>query len=74
VRALDGGPDGLAVIGRLLDLLPEALTPAGVALFEIGGDQEGPMLRLVDERLRGWTCKVRHDLAGLPRVARVARS
>ena len=37
--ALDGGPDGLDLVRRLLSLLPEVLAPAGVALLEIGADQ-----------------------------------
>jgi len=73
VGALDGGPDGLAVIGRLLDRLPEALTAAGVALVEIGGDQQPELLATVAARLPGWACEVRRDLGGLPRVARIAR-
>ena len=71
--ALDGGPDGLAVIGRLLDQLPEGLAPDGVALLEIGGDQEAELRALVAERLPGWSCEVEKDLGGLPRVAVVRR-
>jgi release factor glutamine methyltransferase len=67
--ALDGGPDGLAVIGRLLDQLPEGLAPEGVALLEIGGDQEAELRALVTARLPGWSCEVERDLGGLPRVA-----
>jgi len=37
--ALDGGPDGLAVIRRLLALLPTRLSDDGLALLEIGADQ-----------------------------------
>jgi len=74
VRALDGGPDGLAVIGRLVDLLPGALTTAGTALFEVGGDQEAGVRQLLADRLPGWSMDVRRDLAGLPRVVRVARA
>ena len=37
--ALDGGPDGLEVIGRLLDRLPDGLADDGVAFLEIGADQ-----------------------------------
>ena len=38
--ALDGGPDGLAVIGRLLDRLPgDARAATASALLEIGADQ-----------------------------------
>jgi release factor glutamine methyltransferase len=74
ILALDGGADGLAVIGRLVDLLPEVLAGDGVALLEIGADQREAMLALVAERLPGWRCEVELDLAGLPRVARIERS
>lgn len=73
VLALDGGPDGLAVIGRLLECLPAVLTDDGQALLEIGADQEVGITDLVAARLPGWTCAIERDLAGLPRVARVAR-
>lgn len=72
--ALDGGPDGLAVIDRLLDRLPGALVDDGVALLEIGADQGDAIVTLAGERLPGWHCVVEPDLAGLPRVARVARA
>jgi len=71
--ALDGGPDGLAVIGRLLDQLAGALADDGVALLEIGGDQEPDLLALAGERLPGWPCEVEKDLGGLPRVAILRR-
>ena len=72
VLALDGGTDGLEVIGRLLDRLPGALADDGVALLEIGADQGESVVALSGERLPGWRCTVEPDLAGLPRVARVA--
>jgi len=71
--ALDGGPDGLDVIRRLLDRLPDALAPGGVALLEIGADQETGIAAAVAEHLPGWRCAVSVDLAGLPRLARVER-
>jgi release factor glutamine methyltransferase len=71
--ALDGGPDGLAIIGRLLDALPGGLAPDGTALVEIGGDQGQAIVDLVAERLPSWTVRVEADLAGLPRVARIER-
>jgi release factor glutamine methyltransferase len=74
VDALDGGADGLRVIGRLLDQLPAALADDGVALLEIGGDQGQAMLDLAAERLRGWHCDLEPDLGGLPRVAVLRRS
>lgn len=67
--ALDGGPDGLRVIDRLLELLPGAMPGDGVALLEIGGDQAGEMGSLAAERLPGWSCEIELDLGGLPRVA-----
>jgi release factor glutamine methyltransferase len=69
VLALDGGPDGLRLIARLLDELPQRLAPGGAALLEIGGDQEAGMLDLVGERLPGWDLEIERDLGGLPRVA-----
>jgi ribosomal protein L3 glutamine methyltransferase len=36
-RALDGGPDGLAVIRRLLAQAPARLAPDGLLLLEVGG-------------------------------------
>ena len=72
-QALDGGPDGLVTIGRLLDMLPGSLERDGVALIEIGGDQAEAMGLAVLERLHGWACSIETDLAGLPRVARVMR-
>ena len=71
--ALDGGADGLEVIGRLLELLPAAMADDGVAMLEIGADQGEAIVELVAAKLPGWSCTVELDLAGLPRVARVAR-
>jgi methylase of polypeptide subunit release factors len=71
--ALDGGADGLQVIRRLLERLPEALAEAGTALIEIGGDQGDAIDRLVKDVLPGWSCAVELDLAGLPRVARLTK-
>ncbi len=71
--ALDGGSDGLEVIGRLLDRLPGTLEPDGVALLEIGADHGEAIGTLVAGRLAGWSCTVVPDLAGLPRVARIER-
>ena len=71
--ALDGGTDGLAVIGRLLARLPDALAAGGSALLEIGADQGEAIEALVVDRLPGWACTVEVDLAGLPRVARISR-
>jgi release factor glutamine methyltransferase len=71
--ALDGGPDGLAVVGRLVDQLDAGLAEDGVALLEIGGDQEPAMRALLGDRLPAWSCEIERDLGGLPRVAVVRR-
>ena len=71
--ALDGGADGLAVIGRLLDQLPSGLADGGVALLEIGAHQGPAIAALTDERLPGWSCDIVPDLAGLPRVVALRR-
>jgi release factor glutamine methyltransferase len=72
-HALDGGPDGLSVIGRLVAVLPEVLAQRGLALFEIGAGQAAGMAALVKELPGRWSCTIEPDLAGLPRVARVER-
>jgi release factor glutamine methyltransferase len=73
VRALDGGRDGLQVIARLLDQLPDAVAHGGAALLEIGGDQEHGFRDLAAARLRGWELEIARDLGGLPRVAVLRR-
>src|SRR5262245_12235532 len=72
--ALDGGPDGLALIGRLIDQLDAGLAIDGVALLEIGGDQESNLRALVADRLPAWSCEIGRDLGGLPRVAVLRRA
>jgi release factor glutamine methyltransferase len=72
-HALDGGPEGLSIIGRLLDALPEGLAPDGAAFLEIGADQGEAIVELANERLPGWSCQVETDLAGLPRTAVLRR-
>lgn len=74
VAALDGGPDGMAVIRRLLPQLPAAVVGHGTVLLEIGADQSGMMHEAVVELLPGWSCRIHPDLGGDPRVAQVERS
>jgi release factor glutamine methyltransferase len=74
VGALDGGPDGLEVIRRLLPKLPQAVAMNGAVLLEIGGDQAEPLAATVEQVLPGWSCTVHPDLSGSPRVAELERS
>jgi release factor glutamine methyltransferase len=72
--ALDGGPDGLTVIRRLVEALPSVLLPGGSALLEIGFDQ-GPAVEAVVAGLPGqWSCRIQLDLSGTPRLAHVERA
>jgi release factor glutamine methyltransferase len=71
--ALDGGPDGLDVIRRLLPRAPEVVAPGGAVLLEIGGDQAPLMRAAAAEALPGWSCTVHPDLSGSPRVALLER-
>jgi release factor glutamine methyltransferase len=70
-QALDGGPDGLDVIRRLLPQLPEALSRDGMALMEIGSDQGDAVAGEVGSLLPGWSSDVLPDLGGSPRVVGV---
>lgn len=72
--AIDGGPDGLVEIRRLLDRLPEVLAPAATTLIEIGADQGDALEAIVAEKLPGWATSVARDLAGQPRVVRIERA
>jgi release factor glutamine methyltransferase len=72
--ALDGGPDGLTPIRRLLPQLPAALTATGVALLEIGSDQADAVRLAVATILPGWSVEVFADLGGRPRGVALARA
>lgn len=72
-HALDGGPDGLTTIARLVAMLPDVLARGGVALLEIGSDQAAGVAALAAGLPGAWSCAVEKDLAGLPRVARIER-
>ena len=72
--ALDGGPDGLVVVRRLLAALPSALAPKGTALLEIGFDQGAAIEAAVAELPGEWTCRVQPDLSGHPRLASIERA
>ena len=72
--ALDGGPDGLDAIRRLLERLPEVLAQGATTLIEIGADQGDAVEAIVAEKLPGWSTSVARDLAGQPRVVRIDRA
>lgn len=66
--ALDGGPDGLDVLRRLLDLAPRALAPGGMLCCELFETNVGTAAELVRKQ-GGWAfAEVREDLTHRPRV------
>ncbi len=67
--ALDGGPDGLDVIKRLIAESPEFLKPSGWLLIEIGCDQGDAVRQLLETDGRYESISIVADTAGLPRVA-----
>jgi release factor glutamine methyltransferase len=69
--ALDGGPDGLTLIGRLLAEAPRVMAAGGRVLLEIE-DTHGPAaLALAQVAFPEARVTLRRDLAGLDRVIEV---
>jgi release factor glutamine methyltransferase len=72
--ALDGGPDGLAVIERIVAGAPPLLRPGGWLLLEVGAGQ-APRVRELLERAGGYgQTATRRDLAGIERVVAARRA
>jgi release factor glutamine methyltransferase len=77
--ALDGGPDGLAIVRQLLSQAPAVLRspepdagrPGGALLIEIGADQGQAARRLAHTFFPQATVRVHPDLAGRDRVLEV---
>ncbi len=66
--ALDGGPDGLALIRRFLAQLPEGATPGATVLLEIGAGHGDAVAALAPA---GASVSMVRDLAGLDRIVRI---
>lgn len=70
--ALVGGPDGLAIIRRLMAQALLALKPGGTLFLEIGEDQGAAVLELA--RAAGFReSQLRPDLAGKDRMMRMVK-
>lgn len=67
-QALDGGPDGLRLIERLVRQAPTHLRPGGAILLEIGYDQGDAVRVLAGETFPQATVEVKQDLADLDRL------
>jgi len=66
--ALDGGPDGLHVIERLLRQAPAYLRPGAALLLEIGYDHRRAVAALASEIFPEAAIVVKKDLASLDRL------
>lgn len=65
--ALDGGPDGLALIRALIEQGTSVLTPGGVMVLESGSEQTTAIARLYEAA--GFSrVEVEADLSGLERI------
>jgi release factor glutamine methyltransferase len=67
-EALDGGPDGLDHIRRLLAQAGERLKPSGVVLLEIGATQGPAVVALAKRHFPAARVEIAKDYAGLDRV------
>jgi release factor glutamine methyltransferase len=72
--ALDGGPDGLDVVRRLVAQLPARLAAGGVALLEIGEGHLEAVRDMVSELAEPMDLAGLQDLAGIERVVRIRRA
>ncbi|MBI5960187.1 MAG: peptide chain release factor N(5)-glutamine methyltransferase [Chloroflexi bacterium] len=71
--ALDGGPDGLDLIRRLLDQAPQVLAPNGLLLMEIGAGQGQRVCALAQKAFPGAQVRLITDYAGHDRVVHVEK-
>ena len=66
--ALDGGPDGLRLVARLLDQAPAHMRAPGALVLEIGDDQGAAVAALAREAFPAAAIAVKKDLASLDRA------
>ncbi len=66
--ALDGGPDGLAAVRRLIMAVPEVLRPGGGLLLEMGAGQVETVSTLVLESQKYKSFRILKDYSGIDRV------
>jgi len=67
-NGLDGGPDGLRQIARLLAMAPPYLAENGGIILEVGDEQSSAATTLALEAFPDSQVRIEKDLAGLDRV------
>ena len=65
--ALDGGPDGLRVIRRIVAEAPQRLVPGGALVLETSGDEQVRAVVALMEKAGFGVVETRRDLAGVER-------
>ena len=66
--ALNGGPDGLSVIRRLISQAKDKLKKGGSLFMEVGKDQIEPIKSLINEAFQRYSLQVVPDYAGIERI------
>jgi release factor glutamine methyltransferase len=69
--ALDGGPDGLALIARILREAPRFVRPGGRVLLEVGDDHAGALRETLGSDARYGRPCFHRDLAGHERILEI---
>jgi release factor glutamine methyltransferase len=73
--ALDGGPDGLELVSRLIGDAVRHLRPGGLLAFEVGPGQAGRAAGMLSSNTGFWTdLAVTRDLSGCERVVSAVRT
>ncbi len=72
--ALFAGPDGLAIVRRLVAMAPARLVPGGSLVFEIGERQADPVGELISATPGLRMIGLQPDLQGIPRTVVVRTS
>lgn len=72
--ALDGGPQGLDLIQKLLQQCQERLTKGGLLLVEIEASQGKAALWLAQKAFQGSQVRIKSDLAGRDRLIAIQKS
>ena len=73
VLALDGGPDGLDLVRRLLIQAEDKLNSHGIILLEIDPDQIPVVQELALQHFPEGSTSVEKDLAGMDRILSIHR-
>jgi release factor glutamine methyltransferase len=66
--ALDGGPDGLRLIERLIEQTPSRIAPGGLLALEMQFDQGERIAALCRQTFPGSQVAIERDLAGFDRI------